>query len=313
MLGLAFGVYLGPKFLNHTKDVFDAPPGTPAYEAKQKWNTYYPQQAHVHNIIALAHDMDGKSLLNNSDALAFCQSVDAALNIAFNQSSPAVENAAAYTGVNGYFSTLASVGPLGAATFLGSGDSTMFWSIGFQPDDEDMAETIAKHVRDVIADLNTRPEQVSLGATGSDLLNVAIGEGTASDMIHTDSIILPIAMVVLCCYLKSLRLMIIPILCVGLSLLLSFSIMLPLAVYAFNVASFAPSIMMSLTVAMSIDYNLFMLTRYREEILSGIHSKEIDAIGATVTHSGEVIIASGLTLAITFASLIGKRHAHTCA
>lgn len=35
------------------------------------------------------------------------------------------------------------------------------------------------------------------------------------------------------------------------------------------VISFAPSLMMSLLVAMSIDYSLFLLTRFREQLIAG--------------------------------------------
>ena len=59
-----------------------------------------------------------------------------------------------------------------------------------------------------------------------------------------------------------------------------------------------------LLLSLSLIQSLFMLTRYREEILSGSHSREADAVRATVRSSGEVILASGLTLAITFASLV---------
>lgn len=39
--------------------------------------------------------------------------------------------------------------------------------------------------------------------------------------------------------------------------------------YAMQIISFAPSLMMSLMVAMSIDYSLFLLSRFREELLEG--------------------------------------------
>ena len=306
LVGGGLGAWFGPQFLTHTKDIFDPPSGSPAAIAKEKWNQYFPSQSHLHTAIIVVHKIDGTSLIQDAAALAYCQHVDNTLRRELNSSSSTLEYGDRYKQLVGYFDVTESSIPIAAVAFLGKNEATMFWVVRFEPDDNSMTKIIGLHIRDVVDELNLSPEIYTIGVTGSDYVNYAIGEGTASDMINTDSIILPIAMVVLCCYLKSLRLMVLPLLCVGLSLVTSLSVMLPISIYAWNVASFAPSIMMSLTVAMSIDYSLFMLTRYREEILNGKHQREIEAVAATVTHSGEVLLASGLTLAITFASLIGE-------
>ena len=49
------------------------------------------------------------------------------------------------------------------------------------------------------------------------------------------------------------------------SIAASFDIVYPLTLVT-DVISFAPSVMMSLTIAMSIDYSLFLLTRFVEEV-----------------------------------------------
>jgi uncharacterized membrane protein YdfJ with MMPL/SSD domain len=68
--------------------------------------------------------------------------------------------------------------------------------------------------------------------------------------------------------------MIIPLASVGLTLLISFAVMYLIARYAMTVASFAPSIMVSVAIALSIDYSLFLLTRFREEKLRGLLDAE---------------------------------------
>ncbi|ETO03816.1 hypothetical protein RFI_33586, partial [Reticulomyxa filosa] len=89
------------------------------------------------------------------------------------------------------------------------------------------------------------------------------------------------------------------------------SIMRPVAEYGFTVNPFAPSIMMSVTVAMSIDYSLFLLTRFREEvekqISKGVRPKDVDTLYAVrqVTRwSGKVVAFSGFILSITYVGLI---------
>ncbi|ETO19442.1 hypothetical protein RFI_17788 [Reticulomyxa filosa] len=87
--------------------------------------------------------------------------------------------------------------------------------------------------------------------------------------------------------------------------------MRPVAEYGFNVNPFAPSIMMSVTVAMSIDYSLFLLTRFREEIEKQIkHGRTVDNVDVTaairqVTRwSGKVVAFSGFILSITYVGLV---------
>ncbi len=55
--------------------------------------------------------------------------------------------------------------------------------------------------------------------------------------------------------------MIMPILCIGSGIVTSFGIMYFVANYL-DVIAFTPSLMMSILVAMSFDYSLFLLSRY---------------------------------------------------
>ena len=62
--------------------------------------------------------------------------------------------------------------------------------------------------------------------------------------------------------------MIPPLFCVISSILVSFEIMYPVAL-VWDVANFAPSVMSAVVLAMSVDYSLFLLTRYKEQIERG--------------------------------------------
>jgi uncharacterized membrane protein YdfJ with MMPL/SSD domain len=110
------------------------------------------------------------------------------------------------------------------------------------------------------------------------------------DFAIMDGIALPIAMLTLGFILKSVRLLILPLLTMGVSALVSFMIMYFCTfamgmvislyssrprIYLLEIVAFAPSLMMSLLVAMSIDYSLFLLSRYREEILDGMNLVEL--------------------------------------
>ena len=62
-----------------------------------------------------------------------------------------------------------------------------------------------------------------------------------------------------------------------------------------HVSSVAPNLMMSVSIAMSVDYSLFFLSRWDEEIRAG--KAVLEATTITMYHTGHTIIVSGLTLA----------------
>jgi hypothetical protein len=69
-----------------------------------------------------------------------------------------------------------------------------------------------------------------------------------------------------------------------------------------NVASFAPSIMVSIAIALSIDYSLFLLTRYREEKLKLLEKAEI----AAQENAYEQSVSAGHPSDITVESLVAS-------
>jgi uncharacterized membrane protein YdfJ with MMPL/SSD domain len=94
---------------------------------------------------------------------------------------------------------------------------------------------------------------------------VEMAESTAKSFEMIDGIVLPIAVVILGIQLRSYRHMGIALVNLIGTILLAFAILLPITkTVAIN--PFAPSIMMSLGIAISFDYTLFMLTRFQEEV-----------------------------------------------
>jgi hypothetical protein len=92
--------------------------------------------------------------------------------------------------------------------------------------------------------------------------------GTEHDMRSMDTIALPLALAVLAVIIRSLRLLALPLLSLGCSVCFSFSFMYFVVTSGLlPVVSYVPPMLLSLTLAMSVDYSLFILTRYREEVL----------------------------------------------
>lgn len=73
----------------------------------------------------------------------------------------------------------------------------------------------------------------------------------------------------------------------------------------FQITQFTPSIMMSLTLGMGIDYTLFLLARYLEEFKSKSETTKSKAVCQMIQHGGKVVLVSGMTLLCTFLGLVG--------
>eukprot|EP00928_Gymnodinium_smaydae_P001552 TRINITY_DN10565_c0_g1_i1.p1 TRINITY_DN10565_c0_g1~~TRINITY_DN10565_c0_g1_i1.p1 ORF type:complete len:1067 (+),score=186.17 TRINITY_DN10565_c0_g1_i1:98-3202(+) len=69
-----------------------------------------------------------------------------------------------------------------------------------------------------------------------------------------------------------------------------------------EVALFVPAIMMAVILAMSIDYSLFLLTRFNEEVTDGLPVRA--AVVVMLGTSGRIVLLSGLTLLLCFTSLL---------
>lgn len=123
-----------------------------------------------------------------------------------------------------------------------------------------------------------------------------------------DAIVLPISFLLFLLLVKSVRLLILPIVGMLLSLALSFASATLLS-YFVPVMSYIPSLLMSLVIAMSFDYALFLSVRYREELYkksnSSPHTNETTTIVSTVmATAGHTILVSGGILCVTFLIMV---------
>ena len=143
---------------------------------------------------------------------------------------------------------------------------------------------------------------IAFGCTGLDALFNDLSTGAAVAFELIDAVVLPIALFILGCNLRSYRHVLVAIVSLGCTLLLALAILVPIA-NTVTINPFAPSILLTLGIAVCFDYSLFMLSRYREEIIVNLKSKD-EAVFSCLLASGHVVILSGFTLFVTFALLI---------
>jgi RND superfamily putative drug exporter len=167
----------------------------------------------------------------------------------------------------------------------------------------DAADSAAaeRTVRELRAEFNDVPGEVLVGGVTA----TAIDSNDAS--VHDRNLIIPIVLVVILFILMLLlRSVLAPVLLI-LSVVVSFAASLGVAAFVFNgILGFpgadpaVPLYGFVFLVALGIDYNIFLMTRVREESLQ-FGTREGILRGLAVT--GGVFTSAGLVLAATFAAL----------
>jgi hypothetical protein len=143
---------------------------------------------------------------------------------------------------------------------------------------------------------------ISVGCTGLQPLFSELADAISGSIGVIDATVLPVAILILGYNVKSYRHMGVAFLNLICTLLLAFALLVPIT-FAVAINPFAPSIMMSLGIAVCFDYSLFMLARFREEIEVNRKSTE-EAVLTMLIASGHVICLSGCTIFFTFALLL---------
>ena len=163
------------------------------------------------------------------------------------------------------------------------------------------SETAGDTVRDIRAGLaNAAPSALVGGATAT-----AVDTNAAS--IHDRNLIIPVVLVVITLILMALLRSVVAPLLLVVTTVISFGTALGVSALFFNnVFKFpgadpsVPLYAFIFLVALGIDYNIFLMTRVREEALK--HGTRAGVLrGLTIT--GGVITSAGLVLAATFAAL----------
>ncbi|TQM81985.1 RND superfamily putative drug exporter [Saccharothrix saharensis] len=129
----------------------------------------------------------------------------------------------------------------------------------------------------------------------------AISDMSASDLTKAEAVSLPIVLILLIIIFGGLVAASLPVLVGGLAIAGSLGVLHAVSLVA-DVNSFAVNVASLLGLGMAIDYGLFMVGRFREELAAGRDTP--DAVRRTVMSAGRTVLFSATLLVIALAGLL---------
>jgi uncharacterized membrane protein YdfJ with MMPL/SSD domain len=168
------------------------------------------------------------------------------------------------------------------------------------------ADDAARHkTYDAIKTELTPPGLAASGVTarvgGTVPMEVAINSEVTADIAKAEGFSMPVLLLLLLVIFGSLAAASLPVAIGGVAILGSFTV-LRLLTMVTTVSIYSVNITTILGLGLGIDYGLFMVTRFREEL--GRQPTVEQAVARTVATAGRTIAVSGVTVAVALTSLM---------
>lgn len=152
------------------------------------------------------------------------------------------------------------------------------------------------HIRDAL-----RPTVLTAYVTGEPAVNADITATSFHDLRIAESYALPVALLVLLVVFGTLVAATLPVITGAMAVTATLGALYLLG-RAFDVSIFVMNVATLLGLAVGIDYALFIVARFREELAGGV--TVTDAVEETVAHAGRSVFFSGLAVAIGILGLV---------
>ena len=143
------------------------------------------------------------------------------------------------------------------------------------------------------------PSRMTLTMGGESIFVEAVNKQTQTDLYRADFIAAPVALITLIVVFRSLIAAVLPLLLGGSCALLILTGLYFIG-HVFTLSIFTLNIALLLGLCLSLDYALFIVSRFRDELMKGLGPQE--AVACTQATAGKAIFFSGLAV---FASLSG--------
>ncbi|WP_171165627.1 MMPL family transporter [Streptomyces sp. I05A-00742] len=175
--------------------------------------------------------------------------------------------------------------------------STGLVSLSLRGDEDERAKT----ARRLVPDLQRHADGLTVLAAGPAQVQAEVGERTAHDLLLAEAIAMPVTLVLLLLIFGSAVAAALPLVIALLSVVVGRAVLnalagvVPISAYSMNSTT-------ALGLGLAIDYSLFILARFREELRTGATVRE--ALGPTVRRAGRTVAFSALTVALSLVALL---------
>lgn len=177
-------------------------------------------------------------------------------------------------------------------------DKTLaFAAVGLAGDGED----VLKNFRAIEGDIPAEVDGLEVSVAGQTAIADALDDGMAGDISRAEVYALPAVAVLLLLVFASVVAAAMPLIVGVLSILGSLGVLAILAGFT-QVNVFAQSVVTLLGLGLAIDYGLFMVSRFREELDAG-SSVEDAVVNATAT-AGKTVVFSAAMVAVALSGLL---------
>ena len=180
------------------------------------------------------------------------------------------------------------------ATFVSKGGEKTFALVRLTEEMEDAVDDV-EH----LAGLIDAPDGVETVVTGIPVVQHEFNDAVEQDLVRAELISLPIAMIILLAVFGTVVGAALPLIIAGMALPTSIAI-IGLLANVTEMSIFVTNVTTMIGLALSIDYSLFMVSRFREELR---HRSVADAVERTMATVGKAVAISGAAVAIGLGSL----------
>jgi RND superfamily putative drug exporter len=186
------------------------------------------------------------------------------------------------------------------APALRSTDGTLALVTARLTESGDAAQKRAGEIAEELAGF-TDDGVLEVRVSGAPVTFAAVGTTIEKDLIRAESIAIPVTMLLLLLVFGTLVAAGLPAIIGAIAVMGSF-LALWITTHVTDVSVFAINLVTALGIGLGIDYALFMVTRFREELARGVEPDE--AVIRTVRTAGRTVVYSGITVAISLSALL---------
>lgn len=282
-----------------------SPAGTDGARSEKLFSKYFPQFVTQGTIAVLVRSLDPNVSVVCDYTHNLTNTLEEAATTGYEKNPDFVTEFASYWTYVDQAQGNERIVSAARSQFVSEDNTSMLIDISIREKGNHNSQAYAKYFSKVVKSLNTH-KGFSVERTGDEYLQYDFNTNSIKDILITDSVSATIALIVLLILINRLTMMVIPFCNLVVSACVSIGLLYPFT-FAMDVTSYAPAIILAVLIAMTIDFSLFFLVRFRQEVqpLEGnITDEGYDgAIARSIYSAGKVICVSGSTLALAFVGM----------